>query len=317
MFVAKQDIKSVPLHLIFEAVQKAGNDVEDDLVTREEDNYEAMILRKEKEWNDTHEAPYEGNFRDAYPYTPPKEEYVAKAKKKAQEEALVERVAALGLKNKAAWFLPQMTAYIAKMKLPRNEEGLIDPILFRNNNFGIDAWHRGLWMVATIHQRGLIVPNQSTPEYINYCAFVPLLMMPFKKFDRVNYKEWSRKGIKCILDYQLGEAMMFEGTLELTNEELLQIRDTGLKIGSGAKFGESRNPVSYHKLYKIEGTPLQDMPWLCQDMATQIWGAHPINRTNLMILDWNDWDKMPDQLISHDVTKKAEAKQKLVSAYDW
>lgn len=308
MFVAKQDLKSVPLQLVFEKVMLAVQNVEHQLVTLEEMHYNAFLQKKEKEWSDTHEAPFEGNFSDIYPYVEPDPEVVARAKIKAKEEALTDIIFKLGIKAKSSWFLPQMTAYIAKMELPKNSEGLIDPVQFRVKNFGKDDWHKGLWMVATVHQRGLIVPSQTSPDYKQYSAIVPLLMMPFKKFDRIPYSAWSREGLRQILDPKLIEVLECTDVIDLPKEEILAIRAKGLAIGSGAGEGTSRNAVSFHQLYKIKDTPIGQLPWLCQVMATQIWAAHPVNRLDTMILDWLDWDKMPEAIITSEVRNSSNSK---------
>jgi hypothetical protein len=43
-------------------------------------------------------------------------------------------------------------------------------------------------------------------------------------------------------------------------------------------------------------------------MLTQIWLAHPQHRSNLMILDPNNWDHMPEPLIAASIFKTPEGK---------
>lgn len=298
MFLAKQDLKSVPFQLLHEKATLAANAVEFNLIEVEKNHHAALITKKEREWSDTHEAPFEGNFEDIYPLTLPDPSVVEKAKKTARADAIKDQIEALGLKSKASWLLPQVTAYIAKMKLPEGDK--ISPFEFLRINFAVDDWHKGLYLYCIVAQRGLIVPSQSSPEYKNYSAIVPLLLMPFKKFNDTPYSRWDTKQLDLVVDPNLYTAMTFPTELTLSKEKLLEIRDKGLYITTGKGAGTSRNPVTYHNLYKIQGTEIAEFPWLCQVMATQIWSAHPANRTNLMILNWKDWDNMPEPLV--DVT---------------
>lgn len=307
MFVAKQELTKVPFHLITEALAEASQAVEQELVTDAKERYDEFIAGKYAEYSDTHEAPYEGNFTDDYIFHEVSEDTLINAKRKAKQEAFKEIVLKLGLKAKASWLLPQVTAYIAKMPLPRNDKGLIDPKSFRTENFGKDDWHKGLWSYCLSFQRGLIVGSQTAEEGKNYSAIVPLLMMPAKKFNHVPYSDWDREGLHHIVDENLLQAMLCTDKIEATTEEILKWRDNGLTIKTGASAGEKRSPMSYHKLYNITDTPLHSIGWLASVMVTQIWAAHPINRTNLMVLDYLDWDKMPTPLIDHEIlpTKKS------------
>ena len=295
MFLAKQDLKSVPFQLLHEKATLAAEAVEYNLIEVEKNHHAALIARKEKEWSDSHEAPFEGNFEDIYPLTLPDPDMVEKAKQTARADAIKGQLEALGLKAKASWLLPQVAAYIAKMKLPEGEK--ISPLEFLKINFAVDDWHKGLYLYCTVAQRGLIVPSQTSPEYKNYSAIVPLLMMPFKKFNDTPYSRWDTKHLDLIVDPNLYTAMTFPTALDIPKEKLLEIRDKGLFVNTGKAAGTSRNPVTYHNLYKIQDTELGEFPWLCQVMATQIWSAHPTNRTNLMILNWKDWDDMPEPLV--------------------
>lgn len=302
MFLAKQDIKSVPFQLLHEKATLAASAVEYNLIEVEKNHHAALIARKEKEWADTHEAPFEGNFEDIYPLTLPDSDMVEKAVQTARADAIKGQIEALGLKAKASWLLPQVAAYIAKMKLPEGEK--ISPLEFLKINFAVDDWHKGLYLYCTVAQRGLIVPSQTSPEYKNYSAIVPLLLMPFKKFNGVDYSRWDTKHLELVVDPNLYIAMTFPTILDLPKEKLLEIRDIGLFVNTGKAAGTSRNPATYHNLYKVQNTEIGEFPWLCQVMATQIWAAHPANRTNLMILNWKDWDDMPKALI--DVTAGIE-----------
>lgn len=314
----KQDLKTVPFQVLHEKVTLAGRRAVESLTKNEVEAHRRFISRKEQEWVNTHESPYEGNFEEEYPFIPPDPNLIQEEKIKAEQKELVDCIKAFKLKEKAMWLLPQVTAYIAKMKLPRDKDGRVDSLEFLRANF-TDEWHKGLYRYCTCFQRGLIVPNQYTETYKNYSALVPLLMMPFKKFDGVGYNEWKGRHpydsmelsfcdtdhpIKHILDPQLNLAMVVQPLhIELSTEELLATRAQGLLYKTGEKVGQSRNPISSFKLYGIDDTELGSHVWLVQVMATQIWMAHPTVRTNLMVLNSENWDDIPKPLIDTEIFK--------------
>ena len=313
MFQAKQELKSVPFQILHEKVTLAGRRAVESLMKNEEEAYSRMIARKEKEWVDRHEYPDEGAIREEYPFIGPSEDILREEKVKAEQAAFKETVAYLKLKEKAMWLLPQVTAYIANMALPRRPDGKVDALEFLKANFRLDDWHRGLYRYCTAYQRGLIVPSQYSETYRNYSALVPLLMMPFKKFDGIGYEQWDHDNhmysdqVAHALDPQLALAMTVSPlSEEIDYEEILETRSEGLKVKTGPKAGTSRNPVSTCKLYGIEGQyTLGNYPWLVQVMEAQIWMAHPSVRTNLMVLDSDYWDNIPKALIDTEVIDKA------------
>lgn len=277
MYLPKQDLEYVPFDSIYQEYREltsASSQIELDA-------YAAYLRKKEQEWNDTHEYPFEGNFSDYYPFTP---KQVSVAEKQKALEGIFTKYK---LKNHARWLLPQVTAYIAKMKLPEGD--LIDPREFLKINFSSTDWLKGLYLYCTVHSRSKILGTQTDPDFTPYSALVPLLMMPFKKFHNIPYSKWSTENLNLIVDPSLYDAMMFKGAHP---QNVLQFR-------VGALAGKS--PLTFHKLTKTVGTPFHGMPWLCQVMATQIWSAHPSNRSDVMILDWLNWDSMPEALITGEI----------------
>jgi hypothetical protein len=308
MFLAKQDIKSIPFQILHEQMTLASRNIQEILYTKELEAHERLIASKEKYYAGIHEAPDEGELRERYPFRPPSEEMLQEEKVKAENEAFNAWAKKYGISAKALWLLPQVTAYIAKMTLPRDKDGKISPREFLKANFSVDDWHKGLYRYCTARLRGSIVPKQIAEQFRNYSALVPLLMMPFKKFDAVQYSEWSREGLHLILDKNLFEAMSCTDVLTLTNERLLENREHALIVKTGEKAGTRRDPISTYKLFGSFDDELKALPWYCQVMATQIWVAHPSIRTNLMVLDWLNWDNMPQPLIDIEVLPATESK---------
>lgn len=306
MFLKKQDVKNVPFQLIHEKVSLAVSEAVNNVTSIELEAYKRFITKKEEQWIDSHESPYEGNFEDIYPFSGVSEELLQETKAEAEKVALEEILAKLDLKNKSAWLLPQVMAYVANMKLPK-VNGKIDGLEFLKINF-VDDWHKGLYRYLTVGQRGLIVPSQATEQFRNYGALTPLMLMPFKKLDGVLYSSWINYS-KC-LDRSLREALFSDiPRMQLTSDHLIHIRNSGLTFKTGAKAGECRNAASTFKLYGLrtsaedEGEAyIASLPWLRQVMETQIWLAHPSVRTDVMILDCFDLDSMPEPLINTEVS---------------
>jgi hypothetical protein len=310
--VSKKELNAIPLDKLYHAVQDAANTVEESLEKESRASHKRRVERLIESEYSTREDSYEGNIEEDYPYVNPNPEFIKKERETAKKEALKLWAEKYDLKGNASWFMPQLTAHIAK----------IDTCGYNCSEyiqqFGIDDYHKGIWTLATHSVRGYFITKQYSPESRNYSALVPLLLMPHKKFDNIPYSSWSKEGLHLILDSNLYAAMTLEFDLENTPEELLAIRQKALTYQSGKQAGEVRNPATSHKVYFLSGD-LKKLPWLAQVMVFQIWCAHPSNRTELMVLDWKDWDKMPDPLISKDVfaKPKPEATTKLTSDTPW
>jgi len=317
MFVVKQDLKAFPFQMLHEKVTLAGRKAVENITRNEELAYERYIKRKEQEWLDSHEYPDEGSLREQFPYITPSKEVILEERQKAEQEELDKQLESLGVKTKASWLLPQLSAYLATLSLTKNADGKYDPLAFVKDNFK-DDWHFGVYRLCTLGTRGKVVPNQNTEQYRSYSALVPLLLMPFKKFDGVQYSSWDTKGIEKVLDHNLAKAMLCGAVVEMDKSRILENRAHGLLIKSGAKAGQTRSPTSSYKLYGAIDTEMSDLPWLCQVMLTQIWLAHPTVRTDVMVLDWNNWDNMPEPLIASEVMdSKTTTKSAASSNMPW
>lgn len=211
------------------------------------------------------------------------------------DDKRLEVIEELNIKSNSDWLMPQISAYLANMPLVRNSEGKIDPDTFRDQNFTKDNWHKGLWFLLKHPKRSDIL--KETQYTSAYAPLVPLVLMPFKKFHNIAYSEWDRERVHILMYPELAEAVQFSAEISHSREELLEIRHRGLEIKSGKNEGTYRNPLSTFKLYQLKGTDLEKAPWLVQVMCTQIWCAHPQNRTQYMVLDWVNLDQMPEPLI--------------------
>jgi hypothetical protein len=312
MFISKQDLKAIPFQILHEKVTLATHKIKFDMGEMELQQYELMLKDKIRTYEDLHKTKYLGDIREQYPFVPVDQEVIDTLIVKTRLDIIEDVVKTLGLKTKAGWLMPQIAAYIAKMELPR-VGGKVNIREFLKLNFAIDDWHKGLYLYLMHSKRGSLIPTQISPEYKNYSALVPLILAPFKRFNGVNYSDWDTPDLKLVVDANLHQAMRCNVVVEATAEEILKVRELGLVVQSGKSAGEARNPSTYHKLYHLQGTPLQDLPWLAQVMAAQIWVAHPVNRTQLMVLDWLNWDSMPEPLITTEVLPSTKLKAEVAS----
>lgn len=90
-------------------------------------------------------------------------------------------------------------------------------------------------------------------------------------------------------------------------EEVLEVRREGLLVRSGKTEGQVREPKSTWKLSGIGDSWLGQLPYLTQVQIAQIWLAHPDVRHQNMILDPEDWSRMPEPLIKTEVVTKWKA----------
>ena len=203
--------------------------------------------------------------------------------------------------------LAHIIAYIATKTEFKYVDSKIDSKSYIRDNFVHDDWHAGLYRFIMLDPRGLIIAGtQYSSEYRSYSALVPLIMSAHKVMNNIPYSRWSRDGIRIIVDPKLAHAMLDTPETSFSKEELIFIRNEGLTILSGSKQGEMRSPRSTPKLYGLTDPYFKALPTLAQVMLTQIWLAHPDNRTNLMILDPYDWDAIPEPLETSDVFTKIE-----------
>jgi len=207
-----------------------------------------------------------------------------------------------------SWMLPQIMAHLAEYKLIRTSNDLIDPQETARHNITSD-WDIGLWKVITRLKRGSLVKAQSNPEFVNYSALVPLYLAAQKRFNNIPYRSWLIDANCRLVDENLLEAMLWKERYDLGSARILEIRQQGLTTKSGTRMGSIAKPTSSWCLKGIRDTELGSAPKLVSTMLTQIWVAHPSLRTEYMILDPYNWDRMPEPLITQDIFKHDDAKK--------
>jgi hypothetical protein len=299
-YVNKKELQAFPFDKLYEHVSSAARAVKSSLEEDARELHKRSVERKIQAIYASREDSYESNPEDDFPFPGVDPEEIAKAVALAKKEAFALFAEKYDMPMNASWMLPQFSTYIAKLPISKDETGKYDPMSIFNA-LGSDNWHRGLYFYATHPLRGDILNKQYTAESRNYSALVPLLLMPFKKFDNIQYSDWNRAKLDKVLDPSLRQILNLEFDVSAFSKvEILNARAIGLEIKSGKQVGQNRNPVTTHKLYGVP-QPFSKLPWLAQVMCFQIWCAHPTNRTDLMILDWTNLDNMPEPLIEKNV----------------
>jgi hypothetical protein len=221
-------------------------------------------------------------------------------------EALAERD---GLTNYNTWMLPQILAHYGSWRLVKNDQGQVLPQETAKQNI-TTPWHMGLWRVVTRLKRGSLVKLQGSPIGVNYSSLVPIVLAGAKRYQNVPYSDWQLAPDSKLVHQELLEAM-FSVCPDLGSARLLEIREQGLTIKSGAKAGSVQKATSKWTLTGIQDTELFGLPKLAVTMLTQIWVANPSLRTELMILDPKNWDVMPKPLVDSEIFHPQQVQQPL------
>lgn len=226
-----------------------------------------------------------------------------------------------GLQHNAHWLLPQLISHIAEWKLPsRNVDGQISPIDFLKLNIeSSDEFRVGIYRMLTKLPRSNMIKKQSDVAFVNYSMVVPIFMSAFKKFHNIKYSEWAKEGLDKLVPESLALAMTTEFPDEARDSTiLLEQRTYCMTYSSGIKVGQEANPISRWTALKVSGSIFEGMPPLVSTMMLQLWVCHPSLRTEFMVLDPNDWDVMPNPLITLDVLSSTNSPKKTSTNFlDW
>ena len=225
----------------------------------------------------------------------------------AIKECIPKFIADNSINLKHSWIMPQIKAFFGNWVPVRGEDGLYSArdTLSRN---ATDNFARGVWYLSRWSRSDLIKdPGAKMYQLGEYNHLVPLVLSGFKLHHNIKYSEWSKKGLGNLVDEPLATAMILD-IPDFTAAELLEIRSDCLIFKSGVKMGQYRDPRTAHTLYGTESYqkyPIGQVSKLAQIMLTQIWIAHPANRTKHMVLDPRNWDIMPTPLIDTSVVSNS------------
>ena len=195
------------------------------------------------------------------------------------------------------WILPQALASFGSWTLAKQGNKILVRETIKLNCHN-DPKQQGLWRLTRIQRASLIKSQTQAPEY---AQFTPLILAGFKRFQGVPYQSWrGLDDLDLVMEPRLLEAVQVDCP-SLGSDELLEIRHQGLMNKTGQKAGSLKPAETTWSLTGIRNTQIGHLPKLTQTMLTQIWLAHPSKRTNLMILDPMDWDRMPEPLIQMEL----------------
>lgn len=223
----------------------------------------------------------------------------------ADPKALEDVALHVGLTHNSSWILPQLLAHIAEWKISRNVDGQISTLDFLKSNIdGSDQFRVGIYRVLTTLSRSCFIKKQTDINFAPYSLLVPLFMAAFKRHHGIKYSEWSKDGLDKLLPASLASTMTTEIPPEIRDRELLlEQRSFCLTYGSGPKAGQEANPITRWTALRVKGSVFEGMPSLVNTMMLQLWVAHPSIRNDMMVLDPENWDTMPEPLLSTDLIK--------------
>ena len=307
-----KDLQSIPFDVCYQIYKDAADIAAETAEAENLQKYEEYIQRLEHNYALQNEAPYEGNFSDEVPYQSVPN--LAEIRRKAGQAAIIsDFIPRYKLDTiMQAWVMPQIISWLTHKPLNMESISTSGNVLqFRVDGLKVldycfdrtSKWDLGLYQFLMLDSRSSWLKSQYKPEGRAYCSLVPLIPYAFKLNKGIPYHQWDRDTLKWVVNHSLCEAMLCEVPEGLTRDEILEARDQGLMYKTGAKAGQSRNPISTYKLYDTTGTRLYGLPELAQTMLAQIWCAHPENRTKYMVLDPENWDKIPTPLVSQHIFK--------------
>lgn len=206
------------------------------------------------------------------------------------------------LKGAWLWLGPQLLAHLGRYKLPEKIDGKYDGMEFLKINVMGQPREEGIYRILVNTSRSLIMTgSQTSPEALPYCSLVPMYLAAQKKYNKINYSSWDN--VEKLVEAKLYEAMNSPRLdKDTTNEELLEIRQAGLK---------GNNATTAYRLVGVNDSVIKELGAYARTMVCQFWCAHPSNRHEYMILDPWDWDNIPRPLISTEPVVSPEPKSNL------
>jgi hypothetical protein len=208
------------------------------------------------------------------------------------------------ISQKLTWLPHQLLAYFGTWKAVKDDTGKYSATLTSDANTRArgDYYALGSALLATSTRTNFFKDapkgNQQYKSVIN--PLVPIILAGFKKYQGIPYSEWNPAGLEIFLDPELAK-LVGVTVPELSVSELIALRNTAVTDKQGTRAGIPNNPATCTKLNHLGDTAIGHLPKLAKYMVLQTWAAHPSNRNEYMILDPNNWDRIPDPLVSKDI----------------
>lgn len=314
MLFSKKEISEFPFAELHHTLDAVAKEVKQQIISEAE---QIHYTRAEAQINKLYasmEESFEGSLEERCPFPGVDPSIIRAEQIRVKKDAFKVFADKHDLQTNASWLLPQLMAYIATIPLSYTPEGLVNSHEYLMS-FAKDDFHKGIWAFCAHPIRGDMITKQYTPEVRNYSALVPLILMPHKRYNNIPYSKWDKAYLDKLIDPNLYQAMTTDFINTYSANELVDIRTEALMYKSGKSIGAIRSAQTSHKVYSLSGE-LKKLPWLVQVMLFQIWVAHPANRTDLMILDWNNWDNIPEPLILTDIVPQVVKSKSLYKKTD-
>jgi hypothetical protein len=208
------------------------------------------------------------------------------------------------ISQKLTWLPHQLLAYFGTWTAVKDDTGKYSAQLTWDANTRArgDYYALGSALLATSARTNFFKDapkgNQQYKSVIN--PLVPIILAGFKKYQGINYSDWSLVGLEMLLDPELAK-LVGVTVPEIAHSELIALRNTAITDQSGSRANIPNNPATCTKLNHLAGTAIGHLPKLAKYMVLQTWAAHPSNRSEYMILDPNNWDAIPEPLVSKDI----------------
>jgi len=301
-----RDLHSVPFDRAYKLCEEA---VALAIATQQQildDKFLEQVERLEQAYSDMSEAPSEVSLADQV--TQPRLDHKKIARQVRQRTLVEEFIPQYKLDTTLQLYtMPEIVRWIGRvysaqwLREVSTVEGQIDGLKAVRSIFDFNQdWDKGLYYFLMLDARSSYIKTQYKGDGRNYCSLVPLILYAFKLLHSIPYSQWDKATLPWAVNESLCNAMLCE-VPEVTREELLEIREMGLVFKTGQKAGTTRNPATTYRLTGINSTKIGGLPELAQTMLSQIWCAHPTNRTKYMVLDPHNWDQIPTPLVSEQL----------------
>jgi hypothetical protein len=283
-------------------------------------SYDNYLRKKEEEYENMHSesGAHEGNLSDTYPQQPYKPLPNRTAgRRRAGQKAYIAWLEELKLGDLSTTILPELMTLVGSIPYTLNDNGLVSGKSMLEA-FGKTPTMKGLYILLMLDTRSCYLGKQYTGTSKIYSSLVPLIMYAIRLVKGVAYSAWDPDEIHHVVNHELSEAMLFNMPEDQwpDRDAILEGRLQGLTFASGPNLGKVRSPVTTFKLYATTGTCFERTPPLFQVMLSQIWVAHPDNRTKYMVLDPLFWDKVPVPLIAVEVFAPSTYQSDSQETYD-
>lgn len=205
--------------------------------------------------------------------------------------------------TKEGWLWPQILAHYTRWNLILDPNGGVDIPKTLKINICSD-WELGLWRLVNRVNRSQLVRRQSDPQSVNWSTLAPTIMLAQKRDRGVLYHSWPLEGLDRVISKDLYESLLWAHQnpdwSSLGSEELIEIRQQGLTVKTGQKRGQQKSALT---TWQLTGLPprWREVPRFVATMLCQTWVCHPQLRTQYLILDPWQWDRMPTPLVPDEI----------------